>query len=254
MAALAASRLHWQTSIISRDARQSTTGWRTTEWQNCGPVEAPLRNKNHFSGGAGFEYFFVGAHGFGERQLLTDDRAERPVGEAGGDPGVNFVFFRGSNTPQRESADGSAASHEFSRIDGDLAAVADDDDAASRGEELQVVGKVHVGEHFKNDVQAASSRCFQNLFLITRFAVIKNLMRPFAPHQFKALLCSGSSENREAHRAGELHRSNADPAAGTVHQDGFGRSRLGGMMQRMISGSIRNPHARALAETDFFGK
>src|SRR5712691_5126622 len=117
MAALAASRLHWQTSIISRDARQSTTGWRITEWQDRGPVEAPLRNKNHFSGGARFEYFFVGARRFGERQLLPDDRAERPVGKAGGDPGMNFVFFRGSNTPERESADRGAAAHESSRID-----------------------------------------------------------------------------------------------------------------------------------------
>jgi len=40
-------------------------------------------------------------------------------------------------------------------------------------------GQVHVGEHFENDVHTAAARGFQDFFLITRLAVIENLMRTF---------------------------------------------------------------------------
>ena len=72
----------------------------------------------------------------------------------------------------------SAAPHQLTRIDGNLTATADHDDAAIIGQKLRVMDEVHVGEHFQNDVYAAVARHLQNFFLISRFAVIENLMCP----------------------------------------------------------------------------
>ena len=52
------------------------------------------------------------------------------------------------------------AAYEFAQVDGDFTAVADDDDAATQCEKFQVVGEVHIGEHFKNDVNATALVAF----------------------------------------------------------------------------------------------
>ncbi len=71
--------------------------------------------------------------------------------------------------------------------------------------------------------------------------------------EVEAFLRPASAKHSEAHRACHLHRRDADSTACAVHQDGFGSMRLRGVMQRMIRGSVGNPHSSALAETDFPG-
>jgi len=52
-------------------------------------------------------------------------------------------------------------------VDGDFAAIADHDHAAVGGEKFRVVGEIHIGEHFENDVHAAAG---QWLFIISSSA------------------------------------------------------------------------------------
>src|ERR1700687_2852653 len=104
-----------------------------------------------------------------------------------------FAFFRGTEAPEGEGPDGGAAAHQFTRVDGYFAAIADDDDAAALREQLQVMRQVHIGKHFQNDVQAPAGRGLQNLVLIARLAVIEHLARPLASGKVQAFLCTSSS-------------------------------------------------------------
>jgi len=54
-----------------------------------------LKNEDDFACGAGLEDFFVGARSLGERQLLFDHRAQRPIFKSGEETGMDFSFFRG---------------------------------------------------------------------------------------------------------------------------------------------------------------
>ena len=93
------------------------------------------------------------------------------------------------------------AAHEFAQVDGDFTAIADDDDAAARCEKFQVMGEVHIGEHFKNDVNATAARRFQDFFLIARLTVIENSLRSFALCEVQAFLRAGGAQDSEAHGA-----------------------------------------------------
>jgi hypothetical protein len=126
-------------------------------------------DEGDFAVGAAFENFLVRTSGFSERQLFPHNRTKSAVLEPSDETGVDFpVFFR-CDAPQREGTHGGAAGHELARIDGDLAAIADDDDAATLGQELQVVRQIYVSEHFENEINAASAGGFQYLFLLPAF-------------------------------------------------------------------------------------
>src|SRR6267378_3597962 len=99
-----------------------------------------------------------------------------------------------------------------------------------------------------------AARGLQDFFLITRLAVIENLMRTFPLYEVEAFLRSSRAEDGETHGARHLHRRAADSAACAVHQHAFGSMRFRGMIERMIRGPVGNPDACALAETDFFGQ
>src|SRR5260370_12080455 len=111
---------------------------------------------------------------------------------------------------------------------------------------------MEVVEYWKNNVYAGAGGRFHYFFLITGLTVIENLMRALALDEIDSFLRSGGAENGEAHGVRHLHCRAANSPARAVHQDGFGSTRLRGVMQRMIRGPIGNPHSGALAKTDFF--
>ncbi len=92
----------------------------------------PLRNENDFAEGAGLQNFFVGAGSLGERQLFPDDRPQRAILQTGNESSVNLLFFGLGDTPQRKGVNRPTARHEVARRDGDVAAAANDDNAAVR--------------------------------------------------------------------------------------------------------------------------
>src|SRR5260370_19088934 len=79
-------------------------------------------------------------------------------------------------------------------------------------------------------------------------------MPPFPVREVEAFLGSGRAEDGEAHGARHLHCRTAYSAARAMHQDGFRGMRFRRVMERMIRGPVGNPHACALAETNFFGQ
>ena len=111
-----------------------------------------------------------------ERRFLADHGAQGTVFEACKNPSMDVRLFLRSDTLEHQRANRGAATHQFTRIDGNFAATADDDHATVVGQKFRVVGEVNVGEHFQNDVHSAATSCSQNLFLISGFSVIKNFM------------------------------------------------------------------------------
>src|SRR6266849_4782173 len=79
-------------------------------------------------------------------------------------------------------------------------------------------------------------------------------MRTFPLREVEAFLRSGRAEDGEAHGACHLHCRTPYSPARAMHQDGFGGMRFRRVMERMIRGSVGNPDACALAETNFFGQ
>src|SRR2546427_11110858 len=94
-------------------------------------------DEDDFAGGAGLHYFFVGAGGFGERNLLADHGLQRSVFETGDQAGVDFGDFGGLRSPQREGVNGGAARHQGARGYRDGAAGADNEDAGIGSEQRQ---------------------------------------------------------------------------------------------------------------------
>src|SRR5712692_354750 len=146
----------------------------------------PLRNENDFAEGAGLQNFFVGAGSLGERQLFPDDRPQRAILQTGNESSVNLLFFGLGDTPQRKGVNRPTARHEVARRDGDVAAAANDDNAAVRRKQLQVLAEVHVGEHFEDEVDTQAAARLQNLLQIARLGVIEDAVRAFALDQFEA--------------------------------------------------------------------
>src|ERR1700694_784756 len=99
-----------------------------------GGSNTTLRNKDDFACGAGLEDFFVGARSLGERQLFFDHRAQRAIFKSGEETGMDFSFFRGSESPEREAPSRSTAQHQVPRVNRDLTAIADDNHASFGGE------------------------------------------------------------------------------------------------------------------------
>ena len=213
---------------------------------------APRSADEHdLAGRSGLKDLLVRARRLGEWQFLANYGAQGAVFETCKDPGVDVRLFGRRNSPEREPANRSAAPHQLTGIDGDLAATADHDDAAIIGQKFGVVGEVYVGEHLQNDVHAAVARRLQNFFLISGFAVIEDLMRPLLLGDFQAFWRSCSAKNPQTHGARDLKRRDAHTSTCAVHQDGFGSVRFRRVIQRMICGSIGYPNSCALLEINF---
>src|SRR2546430_1190448 len=108
-------------------------------------------NERDFAVGAGGHDVDMSLGGVFEWKFFADDGAERAVFEAGIEAGENVGGFRVGDDPKSEGANGAALAHDVTRVDGDFAAIADDNDATVGGEEFHVSGKIYVGEHFEDD-------------------------------------------------------------------------------------------------------
>src|SRR6185503_15573466 len=97
-----------------------------------------LYGENNFAEGARLHHRLVRARRIAERQLASDHRIERAVGEAGRNPGVDLREVCVVDVEQRHAEHRRIASHRLTRIDLDAAAVADDDDAAEFREQPEI--------------------------------------------------------------------------------------------------------------------
>ena len=89
------------------------------------------------------------ARRLGEWQYLSNNGPQSAVFEASKDSRVDLGLFGWRNAPERERTNRRASPHQLTRIDGNLTATADHNDAAIIGQKFRVVGEIHVGEHFQ---------------------------------------------------------------------------------------------------------
>jgi hypothetical protein len=159
-----------------------------------------LGDEYDFSCCAALENFLVSARSFGQRQLFRNDRAQRSTFQACDEPRVDIRLFGRRDGPKSEAADRTAATHEVARIDRNLPAIADDDNAAIGSQQLYVMSEIQVRHHFENDVHAAAVRGSHDLVEIARFAVIEDLMSAFALCKLEAFLAAGGAEDSQSQR------------------------------------------------------
>ena len=98
------------------------------------PKTDRLNCEHDLAGRSGLKDLLVRARCLGEWQFFANNGPQSAVFEACKEPGVDVRLFLRCNGPERERANRSAAPHQLTRIDGDLAATADHDDAAIIGQ------------------------------------------------------------------------------------------------------------------------
>src|SRR5262245_14073553 len=79
-------------------------------------------------------------------------------------------------------------------------------------------------------------------------------MSAFAFDERQAFWCARGAEDGAAHGACDLHGGNAYATAGSVDENGFSAFGLCLVMERVISGAVRNEDTCTLRERDFFGQ
>ena len=97
-------------------------------------VVSRLNCEHDLAGRSGLNDLLVRARGLGEWQYLANNGPQSAVFEACKEPGADVCLFGRCDGPERERANRSAARHQLTGIDGDLAATADHDDAAIVGQ------------------------------------------------------------------------------------------------------------------------
>src|SRR5271155_1267486 len=84
-------------------------------------------DEDNFAVRAGGENVDVSLSSVLQWDLFADDRPKSFIFEACVDAGEHFLEFDFGGGPQSETANGCATGHEVARIDGEFAAIADDD-------------------------------------------------------------------------------------------------------------------------------
>src|SRR5437016_8249111 len=143
---------------------------------------------------------FVSARRLGQRDLLGDDRTQRAVAEGLGERGVDARELGRRGVEEGHADDRGVLVHGAAGIDRDRAAVADDDDAAVQGDDVQVLGEVHVRQHLQHDVDALAAGQPQQLVEIIRRGVIERVVGALLEHQAPALGRPRGAEHRHAPR------------------------------------------------------
>src|SRR5262249_54057946 len=139
-------------------------------------VRTELRDEDDFAGGTWRHDFFVRAGCLGQRDFFADDGPQSAIFEACTNAGVNFGALSIRDRPESKSSNGSATEHQVPRVDGHFAAAADDDDAAERTQQLEVVTEIHIGKHFQDDIDALPAGGFEHLVLVASLAMIESMM------------------------------------------------------------------------------
>ena len=166
--------------MLWRSFRAPSTIWKPPMTPSSAPLYAAHQSagQHDLAGRSWLKNLLVRAYRIGEQQFLADNRPQGTVFEAREQPGVDLRLFGRGNGPEGKRANRSAAPHQLTGIDGDLATTADHDDSTIVGQKFRVMGEVHVREHFQNDVHAAVVCRLPNFFLMSGLAVIENLMDP----------------------------------------------------------------------------
>ena len=169
----------------------------------------------------------MGGGGGGEGEFTGDDRIESSVLKAEEEGGMDAGEFGGRRICQNHAADFGVAGHGVAGIDFDGAAAANDDDASAWGEEGEVLGEVPVGQHFEDDVHAATTGFGHELGGVIGGAMVEDFVGALFQHEFTAFLRASGGEDVEALGAGDLDSGEADTATATVNQDHFSGDGLG---------------------------
>src|SRR5436853_269934 len=90
---------------------------------------------------------------------------------------MNLTELGVGGVHQSHAENGSGTAHGVARVDFDAAAAADDDDAAELRKKAQVLGEVHVGEHFEDEIDAAAAGQVHELLREVGGVMIERVVR-----------------------------------------------------------------------------
>ena len=167
---------------------------------------------------------------------------------------MNLVGLGVGKSPDCKREDRSAAAHQIPRGNGDVAAAADNDHATHLREHFQIAAKIHVGQHFQNDVHAAAGGAFFYFVLAIGFRMIERLMRALTLYELQSLCRACGTENRQAERPCDLYGGDPDTATGPVNKNSLATACFRLMMNRVVCGAIRDIDASALGKGDSIGQ
>ena len=121
--------------------------------------------------------------------------------------------------------DRGVALHRGARVDFDRATIADDHDAAVRGNNREIFPQVYVREHFQNDVGPAPIGQRGDFFQVIGRMVVEHIDGALFLDQVLTATAAGGADDAEAAGERELDGGDADTTAGAMNENrlaGFG--------------------------------
>jgi len=153
------------------------------------------------------------------KEVLADDGAERAVFEAGIEAG-EMSRLPSPVTTQRVKARMERLSHDVTRVDGDFAAIADDNDATVGGESFMSAERLR-WRAFRGRRLLRDASGFHDFVGVTGFGVIEGVVSAFFAGLARGPSLCGRAKNSEPHRTSELYCRLCDAAALRRNQNGF---------------------------------
>src|SRR5439155_14147347 len=149
---------------------------------------------------------------------MTDHGAKRSVFKTCHDPCMNFGKLSICSGPEDQSENCSFAGHRVARVDLDSASISDHNDASALSQHSEIFCQIHIGQHFSDEIHAASFGDAHDLLFVVHHAVVDDVMRALRYNERTAFFASRGADDCHSQGAGELHARNPDAAARAMNE------------------------------------
>ena len=139
----------------------------------------------------------------------------------------------------KHSEDRCVANHQISRVDFSRTPTANDNDATSLCQNLEIFPEIYVRQHLDENVDAVTVRQCHHLIQMAQTPVVQSRVSAVLGYERPSPIGSCRSDNPHSRRAGQLQRGNTDPTTRTMNQNCLCRLRVSNMKESAVCGHIR---------------
>src|SRR5438094_5776816 len=187
--------------------------------------------------GAGFHNKLMRTRRVRKRKVLTDHGPERSIFKTCHNGRMNLGKFGIRGGPEDQSQYCSFAGHRVARVYFDGASVADHHNPSSLSEHAEIFRQIDISQHFRDEIDAASSGDAHDLLFVVHHSVIHDIMSPLRRNQGAAFVAPRRTDDRHSQGARELQAGNPDTAARPMNKQHFTGPGAPALEQRAIRGA-----------------
>src|SRR5947208_17016847 len=155
--------------------------------------------------------------------------------------------------PEDQSEYSSFAGHRVARVYFDGASIADHHNPSSLSEHTEIFRQIDISQHFRDEIDAASSGDAHDLLFVVHHSVIHDIMSSLRRNQRAAFVAPRRTDDRHSQGARELHAGNPDTAARPMNRHHFPGPDAPPLEQRAIRVALRHAQGYSAAKGNFAG-